>query len=123
MNTAKFPKIISALLTAALFIWLYQSCGDTEPMKLEEMSGEAKIISQNFVAEELKAPSTADFPGECDNIFLLPDSTFMVKACADAQNSFGAKIRTYYECKIKYKGGDWADKRNWELLKLDFLPN
>jgi hypothetical protein len=46
--------------------------------------------------------------------------SFRVISYVDAQNSFGAKIRTRFLCELTYKGGEWADKNNWILDKLAF---
>lgn len=80
----------------------------------------AFVMSQTFVKQRLKAPSTADFPymtSDGVKTNYLGDCTHQVLAYVDSQNSFGAKIRTRYYVKLKNeKGTD-----SWELLdiKLD----
>lgn len=48
-------------------------------------------------------------------------NTFTVRHYVDAQNSFGAQLRSPYTCRLTYNGGDWADITNWscEYLELD----
>lgn len=88
----------------------------------EELARQAFIISQDYVKKNLKAPSTAKFPF-LDYTFSDPDpdNTIIIKSYVDAQNSFGAKLRNDYYVKVRYKGGDWADIQNWELIKLEFV--
>lgn len=76
---------------------------------------DAFYMSKQFVTKTLKAPSTADFGsfGE-STITRKSDRIFSVTSFVDAQNSFGAKIRTYYTCDLQYLGKD-----NWQLIKLD----
>ena len=77
----------------------------------------AYVISQNFVKDNIKSPSTADFPIEATNV-KCRGSKFMVVSYLDAQNSFGAKIREQYMCLLIYNGGEWSHKLNWTLEAL-----
>lgn len=54
------------------------------------------------VTAMLKAPSTAKFPrGSADNILFSPEeNSYTVISYVDAQNSFGAMIRTNYICVV-----------------------
>jgi len=68
------------------------------------------MLAQNAVKARLSAPSTADFPGcgwslgEYD-IRVNPDRTlFYVKGYVDAQNGFGAKIRSNFIVTIRHSG-------------------
>jgi hypothetical protein len=75
-------------------------------------------VCRQFVEQQLKAPSTADFasataPGvEIDS---LGADQFEVIAFVDAQNSFGAKLRNPYICVVQHVSGD-----SFRLLRLDF---
>jgi len=81
----------------------------------------AFIHCQNFVTQRLKAPSTADFPHLDRKSWKIDENTFAIQAYVDAQNSFGAKIRTNWTCEIKYNGGDQYSGANWQLLSLKML--
>ena len=78
----------------------------------------AFVMAKNFVEKVLKAPATAKFPwGTSDSqISSIGDCTYIVRSYVDAENSFGAKIRTKYTAKVKYIGND-----KWSALdiKLD----
>jgi len=73
-------------------------------------------MSQTFMKRKLKAPATADFPSYSDSdvsVVHRGGGVFMVKSYVDAQNSFGANIRTHYICELKDNGGD-----SWSLISM-----
>lgn len=75
---------------------------------------EAITMSQLYVKDHIKAPSTAEFPHECWNAHLQSDTIWFVKACVDAQNSYGAMLRNQYKCQLKK-----VDEDSWQLIYLD----
>lgn len=82
---------------------LARKCGDTTM---------AFVMSQEFVTRNLKAPSTAKFPWYTDNqvsVTQKPGCAFRVVAWVDAQNGFGAQIRSRYVVDLKYlaASGEW----------------
>lgn len=79
----------------------------------------AFVMSQEFVKKRLKAPSSAEFPyisSEGVSVIYLGECKHNISAYVDAQNSFGAKIRTRYSAQIQYDKG--TDK--WWLLAIEF---
>ena len=70
---------------------------------------DAFIISQQFVTNRLKAPSTAKFPTLAkSSVMELGDGRFKVVSYVDSQNSFGAMMRNNYVCVVKCQGGENA---------------
>jgi len=68
----------------------------------------AFVMSQEFVKKQLKAPASADFPrftNEDVRVNYLGECTHDVVAYVDAQNSFGAKIRSNYHVKLQNQRG------------------
>jgi len=64
---------------------------------------EALIESRQFVEKRLKAPSTADFSNESEkSVKKINDTTFLVTGYVDSENSFSAKLRNNYSCKIVF---------------------
>lgn len=88
----------------------------TQP-KDDELHKKAFIIAKDFVKQKLKAPSTADFNDDYywGSVF---DDTYIIRSTVDAQNSFGAKLRNKWSVKLKFKGGDWGETSNWELISI-----
>ncbi len=65
---------------------------------LEEKKTSAKYVAQQCVERELKSPKSAEFPYEKEaySILHLNGDTFMVTSYVDAQNSYGALLRSNY---------------------------
>lgn len=66
----------------------------------------AYIMAQNFIKKRLKAPGSADFPSQVWNkedvhVSKQADGGYRVAAWVDAQNSFGAKLRSKWVCELK----------------------
>jgi hypothetical protein len=78
--------------------------------------GMAKVMCENFVEDRLKAPGTADFSGIFDTSISGSGNSYTVSGYVDAQNSFGAKIRSDYTCQIRDNGND-----QWSLVSLTGL--
>lgn len=79
------------------------SCGGGSSM--------AQIMARNFVKRDLKAPSTASFTGS--RVETGKDCTFRVSGAVDAQNSFGAMLRTEYSVTLQYN----AATKKWTRLR------
>jgi len=85
---------------------------------------EAWVMTQQFVKDQLKAPATADYGSVWGGDYQDPDEVvtalgndkFRISAWVDAENSFGANVRTYFVCELQYLGDD-----NWRCTKLDFV--
>lgn len=63
-----------------------------------------------LVKDELKSPSTADFPWADFNIIATYDE-IVVNSYVDAENTFGAKIRNHLKCYIDYNNADPISKK------------
>lgn len=77
----------------------------------------AFIMSQSFVEKRLKSPSTADFPYAHDEgvrISYQGECKHKIWAYVDAQNSFGATIRTKYYAEVQKEYGT----DSWRLLDV-----
>ena len=102
------------------------SCGsnnaaDKTPPTYDPPSTEmAYIQSIDFVKQYLKSPSTADFDtfSASPNILTPTSNQYVISYHFDAENSFGAKIRSTYTCALKYLSGNPADINSWELERL-----
>lgn len=70
-------------------------------------------VCKRFMNERLKAPSTAKFQNILDADVTNQGDTYTIKSYVDAQNSFGATIRTRYVCVVRYTGSD-----TWRLESL-----
>jgi len=85
----------------------------------EDNSIMAYIMMEDFVKRRLKAPATADFPGVWEregHVRYLGNQRYRIISWVDAQNSFGAKIRTYFVGEVRQ-----ASKDEWQLVSLRFV--
>jgi len=76
---------------------------------------DAVIMCDQFVKDILKAPKTAEFQNvyQAESTETTPDN-FTVTSYVDAENVFGALIRTSFTCKVRYVGND-----EWQLDDLE----
>ncbi|WP_433884875.1 hypothetical protein [Pseudomonas vranovensis] len=88
----------------------------------KDRSTMAAIICGNYVEQSLKAPKSADFPFDraAGGSRALGEQKYLIRSYVDAQNSYGAQLRNWYDCTIQYKSGQEADPRSWQLLALKF---
>lgn len=76
----------------------------------------AFYMSQQFTTKQLKAPATAKYPAYSEaQVLDLGDGQYRISAYVDAQNAFGAMIRTQYLCTVKHVEGDTR-----QLLEFEF---
>lgn len=76
---------------------------------------EAIAMTKEFVKRRLKAPASADFASTLNHqANRSVDGAWVVTGYVEAQNSFGAQIRTRYVCKLKRVD----DSGNWQLVEL-----
>jgi hypothetical protein len=104
----RFP---ATLVLAGLLATACSDLGDSGP---DEIS--AYVMCQDFVEDRLKAPSSADFPQLSDWTAAKtgPDQ-WRIRSYVDAENSFGATIRSHFVCEVRYVGND-----RWRLVNLEF---
>ena len=75
----------------------------------------AYVVCKDFVEMRLKAPSTAEFSRMYDSdVEKVSGNYWKVESYVDAENSFGAMVRTYFTCEVTYQGDD-----NWHLEELE----
>lgn len=81
----------------------------------------ARSMCIRYVRAGLKAPSTATFPMNDLGMLKHPRQIYIIQSSVDAQNEFGAMLRSHWRCEVRYKGGDESDSDNWTLLNLHFI--
>ncbi|MCY1513860.1 hypothetical protein D9M68_483810 [compost metagenome] len=93
---------------------------DPNAWKAKDNPTMAYIMMEDFVKARLKAPATAKFPGILDgrdkHVKALGEQRYFIFSYVDAQNSFGASIRTRFEGKIQQTA-----KGEWQLESLRLI--
>jgi hypothetical protein len=83
----------------------------------------ACTMSEHFVKQNLKSPSTAKFPSLWDEIngegctALFDNGVWTLSSWVDSQNSFGAMLRSHYVAQLTYT----LDDETWHLQDLIFV--
>lgn len=75
----------------------------------------AHVACQQFVEDRLRAPSTAKFPTARRVNIVNTADRWKVEGWVDAENAFGATIRSDYVCIVSYTPGD----EMWHLHELE----
>lgn len=75
---------------------------------IEARKSDAYTMSQEFVKNILKSPSSARFQSYSSQhvVVVYTDGWYIVKAVVDSQNGFGAMLRATYYCKLRPISGD-----------------
>lgn len=99
---------LGLIIIVGIIAFAFHSCLGGSSSKEADNTSMIITIAQDAVKKQLKAPSTAKFPWGSDeyNIkeVVADDSGFKayyVKSYVDAENSFGAKIRTDFIVKLE----------------------
>lgn len=81
-----------------------------------EQGARAFVLAKEFVSSRLKSPATANFPWLDTGVY-LGKCQYQVASYVDAQNSFGATIRSHYVAKLKVD----PQTNNWSVVdfKMD----
>lgn len=80
---------------------------------------EAIYASRDLMEQRLKAPATADFQSTSEAKYQTyqenGEQLYTVTSYVDAQNSFGANIRTHYAITMRHSGTMWylVDINTW----------
>ncbi len=114
----------AVLIGIVILIAIFSSGGEKKPsVSWEERDNSigAYIMSERFVKEKLKSPSTAKFPGVLNrdgHVIKGEDNQYIINSYVDSQNSFGATVRTNFMVIIKQ-----VDENNWRLIDIEFFEN
>ena len=97
------PKAARVYLGILAVIGLLAIAGIPYLIWVNSDSHQAKKACEAYVKTQLKTPSTAKFSGE--EYFSTDHS---VHGNVDAQNEFGASIRSLFSCSVSHVGGTWT---------------
>ena len=78
----------------------------------DDTLGEVWAMAQSFVKDQLKSPKSADFPTYGDDSVSIKGSGdyYKVTGYVDAENSFGAEIRSTFSLVLKKSGSKYTLK-------------
>ncbi len=110
------PILIIAILLLCACVYVFVMRGGTPSASVTTRTDRSEAVyawasAKILVSNKLKAPSTAKYPDNCWNgecVTPLGNYRYMVKNYVDAQNSFGAMIRTTFVVIVVDKGTEWV---------------
>lgn len=92
---------------------MFSSCSTNPP----EDIGDSFAVAKVYVKFHLNYPEEANFKlSEVEHKYLGNDEC-IVKGNVIAKNAFGVKSKHTYKVKLKYKGGEGMNSKNWDLLE------
>lgn len=118
----KIAKLGCATLTvfvvASLALSFFFARAGTTSTRLPDRS-DACFMSQKFVKDSLSTPSTAEFPDwiEANCRVTQSGNIWKVRSFVDAQNSYGAMIRSDYGVEMSYN----TERDTWILLDVQVV--
>jgi hypothetical protein len=119
MEEGMNPSSKALLAVAAIvvpIVVLFAAMASCESGVHQVDSFDAYYMATQHVKESLKAPSTADFSGFEESVVTgSPEAGYTVKGWVDAQNSFGAKLRSRWICESMKPTGQDTVYTHWSL--------
>lgn len=126
-KTGAITSLVGLLILAGVFGWhelYYQSTEQIKSRQATEAdrscgnNATAYRASQKFVEGRLRAPSTASFP-RLTEVRVVPagDCKFKITAYVDAQNGFGAQVRTHYTVTME----SVPQSKAWRAIDLNLI--
>jgi hypothetical protein len=76
----------------------------------------AGIMCEQFIEDRLKSPSSADFQNSTQYVTTGIGDEYTVRGYVDAENSFGASLRSDWTCALRDNGDE-----TWNLVSLTGL--
>ncbi|HHL2713000.1 TPA: DNA translocase FtsK [Yersinia enterocolitica] len=101
----KLIEFLFYALIVGVVAFFFTSCSSEEKKTKDYCSDSisAYVYSKDLIAKSLKSPSTAKFSSYSDtNVRSYGECNFAIDGYVDAQNSFGAVIRTRFNASIRF---------------------
>lgn len=81
-------------------------------------AGMACVMAEKLIKQQLKSPTSAEFDyGDCKKSAIHSGNIWTLRSYVDADNSFGAHIRSHYVAKLT----NVPPSDTWRLVELEFI--
>ena len=78
------------------------------------------VLCEHAMTQRLRAPGSADYPfGHVSSVTKAGENRFQLVSYVDAQNAFGAKLRTRFRCVVEGSGDKIENYKVVELTTLE----
>jgi len=114
-----FLFIVVSAMIYGLYVYFTSGDGPSTAERRCQDTGLAFVMSQNFVKQALRSPSSASFPSATSNgvnVRRSGECEFQVRGYVDSQNAFGAVLRNNYSITMRYN----PDSNRWSGSDLSF---
>lgn len=101
-NTSKGGGCLGIIVAVLVIGGLASMCGVGSDDGAGDEYG-AKDACQQWVKDQLKSPSSADF----SNVHVSGSGPWTVEGDVDSENSFGAKLRAHWTCDVHVDSDDY----------------
>lgn len=117
-HTVKHQMVAAILAVSIMILVAVQCTSDSEPSQ-NDWQVESYVTTQQIVKNNLKSPSTADFPWTPGKFAFVQvdETTWQLNSYVDCQNGFGATVRTHYH--IRFDVDSIGNVTNYHNLKFD----
>lgn len=115
-----YPGCLTVVGLLLVWVWMLSSCSPDPEEAAERRASELRILAWNACKEavktQLRAPSTAKFKfAGWTGVQNIPgDDRYLADSWVDAENAFGAMIRTDFKCLVRIGAGE-----NYEIVALE----
>lgn len=99
--------VIAFLLAVSYFPEACRSCVRSSSSYSSDSEIDAYTTAKNIISKNLKAPSTAKFLSYDRQSITISGNIYTVNGYVDAQNSFGAMLRSYYTVTLRGSAYNW----------------
>lgn len=98
-------RLRTKIIGGAIFLALIAICtvGSLNPGRTPD-GLDAEKACQNFVRDRLKSPASAHFSGLARS---GGGGSWTIAGDVDADNSFGAPVRSHFTCRVQLRDGYW----------------
>lgn len=111
----RLTYVVVIAVGAGFITYLSEGWGNSPPGTGDKI--EALTMCQQFVKGRLRSPASADFPwAHAGRVTALGGGQYRIRSYVDAQNAFGAEVRTDFVCTVQRSSG------RWQLVNLDMNP-
>lgn len=102
-------KILMWVIIVNVILWptaiyLILSSSEPEPLTPEKS---AYYAAREVVSNHLKSPETAEYQPYSDDIVQINGNTYSINLYVDAENAFGALLRTHFIVDVELRDGAW----------------
>ena len=109
------PLLAAVIIAATFWAWrgAYNDPANPDARRAGHLQADAYYACEEFVRRALKAPSTAQFAGQRASAIIASDGGYLIYLSVDAQNAYGARLRSRFLCSVRRQGD-----AGWRLRAL-----